>query len=225
MTNAIEAAIAQATANAANMVAAGAVPAAAAAAVPAAYSAPATPAAPLTIDDMLSGSLDVNAWLKVNEFGLFIGADKTPFQTIRVKLDLSSVMYCYSIRYGNPAQYAKTYDHVTDVKGRPWVEVVRQAQQIDSKASEFRSADVPFICLDELKGRDGKTLAAEGDVLGTSISVTGWKPFQTFLKDLQRAGFNIHSDSVELELGYITRKNDKGEWGILTYNNPQHASE
>lgn len=179
--------------------------------------------APLSAEDMLSGSLDVAAWLKVSKFGMNIDADTTMFETIEVELDMSTVQYCYSVRYGNPAKYEKTYDHQVDVKGRPWVQVLQHAQRVDPKAAEFRSADVPFVALQTLVNKKGDVLVSEGDAMGHSISITGWKLFQRFMREMVKAGIDINKGIVHAKLVHEYQKNDKGEWGILKFENIRAA--
>lgn len=181
---------------------------------------PNTRSGPLSLDDMSSGALDVKAWLKVDKAGITVGADRTYFDEIPVTLDMQAVQYCYSVRYGNPAQYDKTYDKVTDVKGRPWITVLRHAQSIDPKASEFRSADVPFQLRGQLTNKKGDVVIAEdGDVLGHSIAVTGWKFYQKFTTELRKLGINPMLATIECDIVHEFQKNDKGEWGVLTFKN------
>lgn len=177
--------------------------------------------APLGVDDLLNGGLSVSAWLKVNEYGLSVGTDRTLFEKLPVLIKLDQIAYCYSVRYGNPAQYAKTYDRVTDVRGGSWANTVAQAQRIDPKASEFRSADIPFYLIDDVKSKDGKTVIAKaGDAVGHSLSITGWKAFQEFILKLKNDGVNIYNATVQVDLGHTVQTNAKGTWGILAFNNP-----
>jgi hypothetical protein len=183
---------------------------------------PAQRGTPLGLDDMLSGAISVDAWLKVGEFGLTIGTDRTLFDSIPVVIDMSEIAYCYSVRYGNPAQYAKTYDRVTDVKGGSWIATLQRAQAIDEKASEFRSADIPFHVQIDLKSKDGKTTILEkGKTLGHSLSITGWKSFAEFTKKLAELGIDAYRGEVAVDLGFTVQSNNKGTWGILAFNNPR----
>lgn len=192
---------------------------------PATYSsAPVQPGAPLSFDDLAVGSLDVNGWLKVTEFGLLIGEDKTPFEEISVIIPMDEVAYCRAIRYGDPAKYDRSYDGVTNVRGGSWMDTILRAQKIDPKASEFRSADIPFIIYEELKNKKGEVLAKPEDRLGHSLSVTGWKSFQTFVKGCQRAGMDIKSGMIKCTLTYEVKKNAKGEWGILAFKDAQELN-
>lgn len=206
--------------------AAGAVPSEANAAMGAvtSYTGGAAPAvaqrgAPLAVDDMLGGSLDVVAWLKVNEYGLFVGADRTPFQEIDVVINMDEVSYCYSVRYGNPATYEKTYDRVTNSKGGSWAETLLKAQRVDSNASEFRSADIPFYVIDDVKNTKGEVLVEAGKAIGHSLSITGWKAFQKFIREAMSQNLDIHRGSIRVTLGCDVQKNAKGTWGILKFSN------
>lgn len=150
-----------------------------------------------------------------------IGEDTTIFAALPVELHFAEVQYCFGLRFGNPAFYAKTFDHVTDARGLAWREVLRQARQVDPEASEFPTADVPFVSCGTLSDRKGDGLIQPGDVLGHSISITGWKFFQRFLRSAQRTGIDIHSGAVQMDLGFEPQSNQKGDWGVLTYSNVQ----
>jgi hypothetical protein len=175
------------------------------------------PAAPLTLDDMTAGSMDVNHWMKVSKFGFNLGDNPTIFSKIAVTVDMSTIQYNYSVRYGNPAKYDKSYDRAKDVRGRPWVETLRMAQQQDPKAAEFRSADIPFVLREDLKAADGKVIAAAGEVMGHSVSMTGWKFYKKFTDALKKEGMNPNTDTIDVNLVHLYQKNDKGEWGVVTY--------
>jgi hypothetical protein len=178
----------------------------------------ALPVAPLTVDDMLVGGLAIDAWLKVSKFGITIGEDSTIFDSVPVELNFSEVQYCFGVRYGNPAIYAKSFDHLTDTRGRLWRDVLRLARHVDPEVNEFPTADVPFVSCGTLSDRKGQALIEPGDVLGHSISITGWKFFQRFLRTAQRSGIDIRAGAVRLDLGFEAQSNDKGDWGVLTYS-------
>jgi hypothetical protein len=182
---------------------------------------PAQRGAPLGINDMLGGSLNVVAWLKVNELGLRIGTDNTLFDELNVAIPMNEVAYCYSVRYGNPAVYEKTYDRVTNSRGGSWMDTLARAQRVDPKASEFRSADVPFYALEDIKNKKGEVLVKEGEAIGHSLAVTGWKAFQQFAQKAQAAGMDIQSGIIKVKLGFVEQKNQKGTWGILKFGDPE----
>ncbi|CCV12886.1 hypothetical protein [Mesorhizobium sp. STM 4661] len=173
----------------------------------------------LGVDDMLGGSINVDAWLKVNEYGLQIGADTTLFESVDAILDLSEIAYCYSVRYGNPATYEKTYDRVSNARGGgSWFDTLAKAQRIDPKAGEFRSADIPFTVVGDYKNKKGDLLIEDGKTLGHSISMTGWKSFQKFIRDISGKGIDIRNAKVALKIGYNVEKNTKGTWGTLLFS-------
>ena len=181
-----------------------------------------TRGAPLGVDDMLQGALSVAAWLKVNEYGLSIGTDRTLFESLPVILDLGAIQYCYSIRFGNPAQYAKTYDRRTDARGGSWLNTVQSAQRLDPKANEFRSADIPFRLMKDAVSKDGKTVILKaGESIGHSLSITGWTAFQELIQKLKSANIDYQNAVLEVDLGFTVKTNAKGTWGILAFNNPR----
>lgn len=187
--------------------------------------APAQRGTPLGLDDMMTGSISVDAWLKVGEFGLTVGTDRTLFESIPVVINMDEIAYCYSVRYGNPAQYAKTYDRVTDVKGGSWLATLQRAQSIDPRAGEFRSADIPFHLLKNLENKKGDVVLEAGKVLGHSLSITGWKSFGEFTNKLKDLGIDPYKGRVEVDLGFTVRTNDKGTWGILSFNDPKEVQD
>lgn len=177
---------------------------------------------PLGFDDLSQGTLNVVGWLKVNEYGITVGGDKTLFEELEVAIPLNEIAYCYQVRFGNPAQYRKTFDRITESRtGQSWAEAVAQAQRLDPKAYEYRSADVPFYALKDIVAKDKKVLVKAGEAVGHTLAVTGWKSFATFIKNLQSNGIDINSAIVKVKLGFQAMKNDKGEWGVLTYSNPE----
>lgn len=173
-------------------------------------------AAPLSVDDMMTGSMAVDGWLKVNYYGLFVGGDKTPFTKLKLRLKLSDVAYNYAIKFGNPAQYLKTYDRVNCSTGGSWADAQARASRIDPKASEYRSADLPFVLTEDIKGANGVILEA-GKTLGHALSTTGWTAFSSLIKKLRDDGIDVNTAVVDLEVGYDPKKTVKGEWGILSF--------
>ena len=179
---------------------------------------------PLDVMDMIvGGTITVDGWLKVDKYGLIFGSTGKPFDSVKVKVNLNEISYCYSVRYGNPVQYDKTYDRVTSVKGGSWLDALSRAQRIDPKASEFRSADVPFILEEPLLNKDGTVALEAGKVVGHSISVTGWRSFASWLREMQSADIDVSNGSVLIDLGFEVQTNAKGTWGTLTFSNTKTA--
>lgn len=186
-----------------------------------------TPGKRLTADDLTIGDLNVKAWLKVSEMGIQIGGDKALFETIPVLVDLSTVAYCYQMKFGaNPVKYVKTYDRVTDAKGGSWADTIMRVQKIDARSYEYRSADIPFVYVGDtpLLGKDGKTVLAEpGDRLGNSLSTTGWKEWSALLDVLKAKGIDHNSARIEFQLSYKEQNRNGNTWGVLQFLNPSEV--
>ncbi len=214
--NAIQQAIADAKANAA------AIPAS----LPvAADQAPATavaqyqgPGRALTVEDMMVGNFRVDAFLKVNQFGMQIGNNQTLFtQPFDLGLDMSEIAYNYTVKFGSPAVYLKSYDQVTCATGGTWAAALDRAQKIDPKARSYRSADLPFVVLEDIKAADGTVILEAGKRLGHSLSTTGWASFDALLKDLKKANISISAANLKVKLGYEFKQNPSGKWGVLKF--------
>ena len=173
--------------------------------------------AALTLDNMMIGSMSVDGWLKVNQYGLFVGNDNTPFAALELGLDMSEIGYNYAIKFGNPAQYLKTYDQVSCISGGTWAQAMARAQQIDPKAREYRSGDLPFIVLNDIKKPDGSVIMAAGKRLGHGLSTTGWTAFADLVKKLRADGVDPNSAKILVTLGSTPMKNAKGTWGVLNF--------
>jgi hypothetical protein len=112
---------------------------------------------PISLMDNLVGSFAVDTWLKVKPYGMTIGKDTTTlFDKLPFRIDLSTVVYCRRVRYGNPAEYRTTYDGVSDVRGGLWADTVDRACSIDPKCQgDYRSADIPLIAAEDIVAKDG----------------------------------------------------------------------
>ena len=171
---------------------------------------------PVSMDDLLVGSISVDEWLKVSTFGLMIGTNKTLFQDMLVEIDMTEVQPCYCIKFGNPAVYLKTYDRVSCASGGTWDAALKRAQQADPTAREYRSADIPMVLRQELKDQKGAIVGNVGLRLGHSLSTTNWREWESVYREIQKAG--LQRSKVLVKLGYNVRRNSKGnEWGVITF--------
>ncbi|BCJ91724.1 hypothetical protein IZ6_24590 [Terrihabitans soli] len=172
----------------------------------------------LTLEDMEIGGLaDIAAWLKVTEFGMTIGADKTLFDEIELILPLADVAYSEVVRYGNPAKYEKTYNRETTVEGDTWPNAILRAKKVDPKANPYRAADLPFIVVADLVNKKKEVLVEAGKRIGHSTSVTNFKKFLAFTKELRSKGVDPTRDTIKVTIGFEEQKNDKGTWGVITF--------
>lgn len=206
---------------AAAQAAASSLPAVAAAASTAVSTQVATPGAPLGLDDMLSGGVAVDHWLKVTQFGLTIGDKTKPLDEIEVYLDMSEIAYNYAVKYqlNGSAVYHKSYDRVTDAQGGSWAETLMKAKQIDAKSFEYRSAEIPLVAAVAVESqKKGENACEAGERLGLTLSTTGWKNFQNFVNELKRKQIDPRTATVKLTLGFEQKtKTGVNPWGIPTF--------
>lgn len=217
--NGIDAAIAQASAAAANIPAQNA--GVGTAVAPAQTTAVAAPAAgtPMGLADAMAGMQVVDNYLKVSELGLQIGGKKGVVEEILVTIDMSEVAYSEAIKFGNPAVYEKTYDRVIAASGKPWAQAIVDAQKVDPKARPYRSADIAMTLVDDVT-LTKETVEAD-TVLGHSLSTTGFKAFASLVKQLQKAGIDPTTATIKVTVGYTERSSNGNTWGILDFRNPE----
>lgn len=174
---------------------------------------------PLSMDDLLQdGGITVDAWLKVDQHGIHIGGKK-PIQeeVLGLQLDLAAVRAKYSIKYSNPPIYKHTYDHQVSSEGEAWALVCQRAQQVDNKAREYRSADIPLIVTNDIPGTKGEMLAEADQTLGLTLSTTAWKYWERFFNSLAKAGVDLKSDVVTINLRYEVINRNGNTWGVPTF--------
>ena len=170
---------------------------------------------PLTMDDM-TGGLTVDQWLGVKEHGFLLGPQKVLYDgEIHVEIDMARVQPNFSVKFGNPTTYFRTYDRMTEVRGGLWSDALRRAQAVDPRATEYRSVDLPMVVLQDIK-KGKEVLIEAGQTVGYSTPTTGWGAWQAFYAECVRAG--LQNSRVEAVLNYQKRTNAKGNvWGIITY--------
>lgn len=178
---------------------------------------------PKTWDDAeAQASMNVDHYLKVDEYGLHVDDDKAAFETISVTIRLAEVILGDGVRYmaGGRAQYDKSLDGgVRSVRGKPWAEVVQQAITLDPACrGSYPLADVPMTLTKPLKLKNGTTIAA-GARIGYTTSVTGYKGFISWAKDA-RAN-NGEEATIDVTVGFVSRKKNGNEWGEMTFTTVQ----
>jgi hypothetical protein len=186
--------------------------------------APARPAAKLSMDTVMTGQLNVDAWLKPKDVGLFIGDNKEVVASVIASIDMTDgkgFVVKKGIKAGNPATYWYTTDGATCVQGGSWEAAVAKAKSIDPKAYEYRCVDLPFEVLEQVKGRDMKTgvekvLYEPGTKLGYTTSTTNWKNWEAFYQECLEKGHE--GELVQVKLGCEEKSNKAGNtWGVITF--------
>lgn len=214
MTNPIDEAIARSNAGAAT----------AAAALPAvvtpgatAVGAPAASPVKLTMAQMMAGGMTVDKWIKVNEDGIKIGDSKLIVGGFDATIDMtegSGFILKHGIKGGNPAQYAYTTDLATAVTGGSWEAAMARIRALDPKANPYRSVDLPFTLVGEVKDMAGAVVGKAGDTVGYTTSTTNWKNWETFFKAVAEA--ELLGQVVSVHLTAEAKTNKAGNnWGIL----------
>lgn len=172
-------------------------------------------ASPVSLDDLTTGSMAVDDWLKVKEFGLFTGSKDTIFKEVKVAINMSEVLPTEVIKAGNPANYFHTVDRVTCREGGTWAEAIAKARQIDPMARPYLSADIPMTVLEDVKVGD-EVIVEAGTVLGHSTSTTNRQNLAAFLKEVKEKG--LDEETVEVKITAQKRVNQKGNvWGVLQF--------
>lgn len=181
--------------------------------------APVAPGRPMTADDLMTGDMSVDTWLKVKDTGIYIGQSKSALEDLIVEIDMAKIGWCMCIKGGNPAVYKKTYDQVTTIGStKSWEASVAELQRIDPKARTYRSADIVMMPVnDVMDPKKPKEVLVEADKrLGHSLSTTNWGNFRAFYDDAKSK--NLHTSVVKVRVGYESRsKPGVNDWGVLTF--------
>jgi hypothetical protein len=160
----------------------------------------------------------VETWIKVSEFGINIGADRTPlFETVKVKILMTEndgffVKHTIKTRAG---EYYSCYDGTTCDKGGLFSDAVARVQRMEPDQKVYASADIIFVLAEDVKLKD-KTLPA-GTKLGHTTSMSNWQNWAEFYRDVAKAG--LLGQEVDAVVGFDTvssKKNGK-TWGVLNF--------
>lgn len=183
-----------------------------------AASAPVTPGQAFSMDTVGAGTMAVDTWLKVKEFGLFIGDSKALQQKVLVSIDMtdgSGFMVKQGIKGGNPAQYAYTYDGQVANDGKSWELAMARIRGYDAKAAPYPCVDLPMTVSEAVKDKD-TVLLEVGKILGYTTSTTNWTNWKLFYAEVVKAG--LLGERVEVELTAQSRTNPKGNnWGVVSF--------
>lgn len=181
----------------------------------------------LSMDDVVGGSLAVDAFLKVNEDGLKIGDKPQLIETITVDIDLAQCVVAQVIKFGNPAVYYKTLDGMTTQgQGFTWSEAIMRAKQINPKADPYKSVDIPMTLVEDAKDLKGNVVVEAGTTLGHSTSTTNWANMVALLKAVDAKGYSRSTDTVRVTITSERRTNKNNNvWGVLKFELLGRADE
>lgn len=176
----------------------------------------AAPGRPVTLGDLLA-SVDVDRWVKTNEYGLVIGQEEhDPIKELSVVFNSERMVLKERVRFGNPAVYRSSRDRaVCDETGDPWPQVIKFAQRQDARAYPYMSADLMFGVPKDVVSPDGKVVAEAGMVLGYTSPPSAKKDIATFVKELDKKGLLEQDLLVKIRSRKMTN-NNQNKWSILS---------
>ena len=176
------------------------------------------PGKALSMETLATGSINVDQWVKVKEFGLLIGDNKALIDTMKVSISMidgRGFVPKLSIKAGNPAQYWSTTDGTTCPGVGTWDQAQQKALSLDPKARSYRSVDLPMTLLEPAVSK-GVEIAKAGTILGHTTSTTNWKNWEQFYKDVADAG--LMGQTVQVELGFEPKTNKaNNNWGVVSF--------
>ena len=173
-------------------------------------------------DDDIPSGLRVDRWIKACPDGLLMDKTHTAKQAVdkpfRVVIDTQREVgfrNMFSIAWGNPTKYAKTYHNprkgaAFDVQGRPWAAVVAQAKAEQPSAYDYQTAEVAMRLLEKVGD------LSEGKILATSFTSSQAPAWFAFLEEVSKA--DLKGQEVEVLLGHeIGKKGNYKSWGLFTF--------
>ena len=182
----------------------------------------------MTMETMSSGSLAVDAWLKVDENGFKIGDSSGLIASNLIgtidMVEQKGFIPCMVAKAGNPATYIKTTDGVLEAGGQPWATELANLRLIDAKVRPYNSVTIAFTLTEDVKNVKNEVVAQAGMVLGFSTSTTNWQEWFGFYNSVKAAG--DLGNLLGVELHAIPKVNaKKNQWGIVGFKSLGLAGE
>lgn len=163
----------------------------------------------------------VATFLKVSFYGLTIGKDAAKLvKSFDATIDLSEAKACIQTRFGNPAQYFKTYDGaLTAGSGKPWTQTLQQAKQMDPTRSSdpFNTAELVIVADGDVKSAEGVKVVDDGTRIGYTPPYTGVDDLTKLMKAVEEAGGDPEKSKVKVTVGFTPMSKNGNNWGVVTY--------
>lgn len=174
----------------------------------------------MSLEDSLSDSLQVDAWLKLTEYGIHVGDDNFPHQSLKVGIIAEGILPHRAVRItiGKKTLFFRSANGQTeDRTGEPWLNVVRNcmAQDPTRCKGDYQSWSIPFIAVEDIKNPTGNVVCPAGSTLGHSVPATGGKFFQPFLKKVLLA--NPRDAVIVGTIFHKKLSNEGNNWGVLDF--------
>ena len=167
------------------------------------------------------GGMECDSYIQVKPEGIKLSKDwQGLIDDFEAILDLGDIQYFMGIRkeVGSTVTYAKTYDGVSTPRGENFAQVVAEFKQSSQKpADTYRGADIPLELVGNHEAPKGKGTNFEaGQIVGLTTSITGFKPFATFVKKLKQAGI---TGRVHVKCSHSPRKNAANQdYGVIEWD-------
>jgi hypothetical protein len=171
------------------------------------------------------GGMDVDYYVRLNDTGIRFG-DKQQgvFDEFVATIDMSEItpMHCFRVEVGGNTRFIKSYDGVTTADGMSFQQAIASAErQPGAKTSGiYPTCEIPMVLTESMsdpkKGSD--VTFEEGTKIGYTPSVTGFKPFQKFCKDLRSRNPALLQSEVTVKVKHAVRVNaNNNRWGVLEF--------
>lgn len=180
-----------------------------------------------TLDSLIDGGgMDVEHYVRLNDTGIRFG-DKQQgvFDDFVAVINMSEItpMHCFRVEVGGNTKFIKSYDGgQTTSDGMSFQQAIATAErQPGAKTSGvYPTVEIPMTLTEALsdpkKGSD--VSFPEGTKIGYTPSVTGFKPFQKFAKDLRARNPALLQSEVTVKVKHAVRVNsNNNRWGVLEF--------
>ena len=171
-----------------------------------------------------AGGMDVDTYFRVKPDGFRIGDEmKGLLDEVIVEINMREVVPIYSARFetnGN-TRFEKSYDGVTTPNGQNFQQTVDRLEKINQKSSGiYSTAEIPCVLVDDVKDpkKDSNVVIKSGTRVGLTPSVTGFKSYQSFARELRAQDPSLLSDTLKVKITHRVRKNSRNnEWGVVDF--------
>ena len=173
------------------------------------------------------GGMECDTYIQVKDAGIKLNKDWDGFlDDFEAIIDLQDVQYFMGIRkeVGSNVSYAKSYDGVSTSRGENFAQVVEEFKRTSQKpADTYRGADIPMTLVGDYKDPKDKGTTkpryTDGQVVGLTTSITGFKPWANFARKLKNAGLGATQIKIKIKVTHSPRRNAQGQaYGVCEFD-------
>ena len=179
--------------------------------------------AKLSMQDVIDGGgLSVDEYLQNKAEGFRISKGmKGLVEEINVEIDLADVTVIYSSRHeqNGSTKFLKSYDGVRTAEGENFAAKVAHYDALGFTGSGvYQTAEIPAELLEDVKDPKSSLVVHAGTMIGITPSLTGMKPFQKFIKKLNKDAPQLVNGVVQVKVTHLKRTNARNnEWGVCEF--------